>query len=450
LPNSTQSAALRPQTEAPGDTAGTLGAQVLSLLPALRLHSLSIFDAKGEVQWLSEGALGPDEQSVVEEAIAALTATTTRAHHDAALADNRAALFLAVRTPRATLAGLVMLLMDAKTLNTGNLAARVLTTNMRSALQKIAMLLVPPPPLGATGTLSGIRTFSAGTVPLEVTVMPSATSGDSANGAAPQDSLEWLPTRPPSEEAQALEILESVSEAESPAAETPTTDQVEALPTAGAPMLRLREMIRLRAGGRTRRYQVVPVAENQRGDALATLNELLGWLHQNPRVLQGDPVSFTICVSAEHLSDPGLPATLARTLAAAALDPGIIGFELREAACQSHRALAERFVAQCEQSGCFVVIDDFTFNTAVLDLLRSSTVRLVKVEARLVQMALRDKLAQARVVAIAQAAKVLGTLCAAKYVEAPASRRWLAAVGFDFTQSSVTEPLQQLAEPLSP
>jgi EAL domain-containing protein (putative c-di-GMP-specific phosphodiesterase class I) len=445
---------LRPQAETPGETAGSLGAQVVSSLPALRLHSLSIFDAKGEVQWLSEGALGPDEQSVVEEAIAALTATTTRAHHDAALADNRAALFLAVRTPRATLAGLVMLLMDAKTLNTGNLAARVLTTNMRSALQKIALLLAPPPPLGATGTVSGIRPFSTGTVPLEVTVMPSAPAGDTASGSGLQDAVEWLPTRPPSDEAQVLDILEPMDDvlrwAGSPALETPTTDEVEALPTAGAPLLHLREMIRLRAGGRTRRYQVVPVAENRRGDALATLNELLAWLQQNPKVLQGDPVSFTICVSAEYLSDAGLPAALARTLAAAALDPGTIGFELREAACLSHHPLAERFIAQCEQSRCFVVIDDFTFNTTVLDLLRSSAVRMVKVETRLVAMALRDKLAQARVVAIAQAAKVLGTLCAAKYVEAPASRRWLSVVGFDFTQSSVTEPLQRLAERLSP
>jgi EAL domain-containing protein (putative c-di-GMP-specific phosphodiesterase class I) len=439
LPNSTQSAALRPLTEAPADTAAILGAQVLSLLPALRLHSLSIFDAKGEVQWLSEGALGPDEQGVVEEAIAALTAATTRAHHDAGLADNRAALFLAVRTPRATLAGLVMLLMDAKTLNSGNLAARVLTTNMRSALQKIAMLLAPPPPLGATGTVSGIRSFSIGTVPLEVTVMPAATAGDTANASALQDSLEWSPPPPVSEEAKALDILEP-----------PTTNEVEALTTTGAPTLHLREMIRLRAGGRTRRYQVVPVAESQRGDALATLTELLAWLQRNPQVLQGDPLSFTIGVSAEHLSDAGLPAALARTLTAGALDPGTIGFELREAACLSQRPLAERFIAQCEQSHCFVVIDDFTFNTAVLELLRSSAVRMVKVEARLVTMALRDKLAQARVVAIAQAAKVLGTLCAAKYVEAPASRRWLAAVGFDFTQASVTEPLQRLAPPLSP
>jgi EAL domain-containing protein (putative c-di-GMP-specific phosphodiesterase class I) len=268
-----------------------------------------------------------------------------------------------------------------------------------------------------------------------------------ADAAGANDILVW-------DAPEVAESAEIVFDAE-PTAVPQTTDEVQALPgppaNAGAssdtdaPVLRLRELIRLRAGGRTRRYQVVPVAEQQRGDALAALNQLLSWLRQNPQVLQGDPLSFTIGVSARALSDAELPAALARALASAALEPGMIGFELREAACINHYSLAENFIAQCEQSGCFVVIDDFTFNTAMLELLRSSAVRLLKVDARLVTAALRDKLAQARVVAIAQAAKVLGTLCAAKYVDSQSSRRWLAAVGFDFTQSSVTEPLQRLA-----
>ena len=93
------------------------------------------------------------------------------------------------------------------------------------------------------------------------------------------------------------------------------------------------------------------------------------------------------------------------------------------------------------------MIDDFTFNTAAVELLRSGAVRVLKVETRLVAAAMRDKLAQARVIAIAQAAKVLGTHCAAKYVDSQAGRRWLTAVGFDFTQSSTVEPLERLADP---
>ena len=473
MPNANLNAAVRLESEAPAETAEMLGAQLLSLLPALRLHSVSLFDAKGDVQWLSEGALGPDEQGVVEEAIATLSAATSRAHLESSLTDSRAALFLAVRTPRATLAGVIMVLMDAKLLSSGNLAARVLTTGMRSILQKMAMLLVPPP-VAATATFAGIKAFSTGTLPLEVATVPGSGLGDTANwspavqppAATPGDSLalEILESAAVSDAAGANDVLawdapeiaesaEVVFDAE-PVALPQTTDEVQALPDlpasaaastdTDAPLLRLRELIRLRAGSRTRRYQVVPVAEPQRGDALTTLNQLLAWLRHHPQVLQGDPLSFTIGVSARALSDPELPAALAGALASAALEPGMIGFELREAACINHYTLAEDFIAQCEQSRCFVVIDDFTFNTAILELLRSSAVRMLKVDARLVTAALRDKLAQARVVAIAQAAKVLGTLCAAKYVESQSGRRWLSAVGFDLAQASVTEPLQRL------
>ena len=434
MSTSKQYATAHPQSEAPGDTAAALGAQIVSLLPPLRLHSVSIFDPRGDVQWLSEGALGPDEQSVVEEAIAALTAAATRAHFDVSLNDGRAAMFLAVRTPRATLAGVVMVLMDAKTLSSGNLAARILTTRMRAVLQKIAMRLAPPPPLAATGTLSGIRPFSVGTQPLEVPQIPGAAAAEPANAAPAEYVLDWQPVTPAATpgDALALQILE--------------TPPVATMPE-DAPALRLRELIRLRPGARTRRYQVVPVAEQERGDALATLEPLLAWLRRNPSALQGEPLSFTIGVSAQALANPDLPAALARRLESSALDPRMIGFELRESACVRQRPMAERLLAQCEKSGCFAVIDDFTFHTAALDLLRSGAVRMLKVETRLVATALKDRLAQARVVAIAQAAKVLGTHCAAKYVDSQAGRRWICDAGFDFTQSSATEPLQRLAEP---
>ncbi len=474
MPISNQNSVLRPDTEAQGDTAAGLGAQLLASLPALRLHSVSLFDAKGEVQWLSEGALGPDEQSVVEEAIATLSAETTRAHLEASMADSRAALFLAVRTPRATLGGVVMLLMDAKHLNSGNLAARILSANMRSVLQKTAMLLVPPPPLGATGTISTIRPFSIGTIPMEVARVPGVSVGDTANSPLPgtatladAQALQILESPAPAAAAEDNDVLAWIApEAEAsaeicfdadPIAAARTTGEVEALSTvpleartAGAPALRLRELLRLRSGGRTRRFQVVPVAEQQRGDALATLTQLLVWLQLNPRVLHGDPVSFTIGVSAKALGDAALPAALAAALAGAAIDAGIIGFELRESACVSHRALAEQFLAQCERSRCFAVIDDFTFDTAALDLLRSNAVRMLKVDAKLLAAALRDKLTQARVIAIAQAAKVLGMHCAAKYVDSQSGKRWIAAVGFDFNQSLTTESLQRLAGPRSP
>jgi EAL domain-containing protein (putative c-di-GMP-specific phosphodiesterase class I) len=280
---------------------------------------------------------------------------------------------------------------------------------MRSVLQKIAVLLAPPAP-------------------------------DSSPDVRSRPSGRQQSTGTPDDAHKALELLEPGAAQ----ALLPNTDAAPAA-TDQQPLL-LRELIPLRAGGRTRRFQIVPAAESQRGDALMTLKQLLTWLRHNPMVLDGDPVSFTIGVSAQALADAELPAALGRALASVGLEPWTIGFELREAACVSQFALAERFIAQCEQLRCFTVIDDFTFNTGALDLLRSSAVRMLKLETRLGATALRDRLSQARVVAIAQAAKVLGIHCAAKYVESQSSRRWLAALGFDFTQSTTVEPMQRLTE----
>jgi EAL domain-containing protein (putative c-di-GMP-specific phosphodiesterase class I) len=66
---------------------------------------------------------------------------------------------------------------------------------------------------------------------------------------------------------------------------------------------------------------------------------------------------------------------------------------------------------------------------------------------------LKDKLAQAMVVAIAQAVKVLGIHCAAKRVESQAALQWLTAIGCDFAQGAVlaqVQPLESLGVPPAP
>jgi EAL domain-containing protein (putative c-di-GMP-specific phosphodiesterase class I) len=68
-------------------------------------------------------------------------------------------------------------------------------------------------------------------------------------------------------------------------------------------------------------------------------------------------------------------------------------------------------------------------------------------------VALRDKLAQAMVVAIAQAVKVLGIHCAAKRVESQAALQWLTAIGCDFAQGPAlaqAQPLETLGTQPAP
>ena len=112
------------------------------------------------------------------------------------------------------------------------------------------------------------------------------------------------------------------------------------------------------------------------------------------------------------------------------------GFEITEPLCTQRRAQVERFIAQCEKVGAWIVIDDFSFDSQVLALLRSKAVRLVKIDTKLTSSALKDKLCQAMVVATVQAAKVLGIHCAAKKVDSQAALQWLTAIGCDFAQGA--------------
>ena len=135
------------------------------------------------------------------------------------------------------------------------------------------------------------------------------------------------------------------------------------------------------------------------------------------------------------------------------ISPETLGFEITEALCTQRRAHVERFLTQCEKVGSWVVIDDFSFDSQVLPLLRSKAVRLVKIDAKLTSSALKDKLSQAMVVATVQAAKVLGIHCAAKRVESQASLQWLTAIGCDLAQGpalSQVLPIESLNMPQPP
>ena len=57
-------------------TLSSLGQQLREVLPPRRLHSVSLCDREANVLWLSEGALGPDEHSVVVEALEFLAASS--------------------------------------------------------------------------------------------------------------------------------------------------------------------------------------------------------------------------------------------------------------------------------------------------------------------------------------------------------------------------------------
>ena len=66
---------------ASGDSKAAIGEALKQALSGNRLQSISLHDERGDVLWLDEGALGPDEHNLVVEAVSALTEATDRNIH---------------------------------------------------------------------------------------------------------------------------------------------------------------------------------------------------------------------------------------------------------------------------------------------------------------------------------------------------------------------------------
>jgi len=453
-------------------TAETLGRQLRAALPPMRVHSLSIYTSGGDVLWLSEGALGPDEHSVVVDGIDSLRAAENKLILTRTLDDGRSAILLAVRAPRGDLVGLAMILADPKSLK-GEAPMQSVTAPLRAALQKIAVLLRVRG--GNAGATSAVAQMDVATSTGSVSVPELALMSGSLpilTAAQPETTTVLTPKK--TDEVLTFELTPEPSAGPKvqakapPAASTSSsmTDQEQAADL----ILDVQQLTQLRSGGRTRRYEVLarsrrdvarkqvpaafvaPATRGPDGAALDSLvlKQLLTWLGANPVVWEAEPASFSINLSIGALEDPQflhrLPADLARTGVAAQC----IGFEIGEQACLQCPAQVERFIATCEKIGCFVVLDNFSLAPHALQFLRSPALRLVKIDARLTSAALQDKLSQALVVAIAQACKVLGIHCVAKRVESQAALQWLTAVGCDLAQGFVLDrplPLESLAAP---
>jgi EAL domain-containing protein (putative c-di-GMP-specific phosphodiesterase class I) len=637
LPNVKPQSTAAPVGETP--TAESLGWQLRSALPPMRLNSVSICDAEADVLWLSEGALGPDEHSVVVEAIGALQADTTLPYFEFGMEDGRLAVFLAVRAPKGDLVGVAMVLAEMKAMPDG-VVERIVTPQVRGILQRIAVFLhTIKPPAGETGATvampgvpraqgatqtqtvlnPAIPPLNAPTLPpmkvdeiltLELTPDPRppvlqpapaapAAKAVPAKGMPPKPALAKPAPEPPARSAptagaQAPSAAKSTPAAARPApaskapsavktggnapslmnqilppsamaelefsvelpAAAPVADEVtsevpavseefvmsiadtgqmqvvpastaakapiaKAAPPPVAPVapvkaaavapppvvkpvakpvevsapteimpgpaagkataakiaavfensaddfaagtdlvLHVQELIKLRSNGRTRRYEVlarsrsdvardeVPpafIAETARGTEGAMLDgfvvqRLLTWLGEHGDVVwDSEPASFSINLSIGALEDPKFVERVAAALTAGEVPAEHIGFEITEFACVQCKPQVQRFVETCEQLGCFLVLDNFTFDARSIGLLGSSALRAVKIDPKLTNIAMKDKLSQAIVVAIAQACKVMGVHCVAKRIDSQAALQWLTAVGCDFAQGYALE-----------
>ena len=128
-----------------GDSKAAIGEALKQAIAGSRLQSISIHDERGDVLWLDEGALGPDEHNLVLEAAAELTAAPDKTYVFQLIGDGRAAAFLPARSPLNDLLGLAMIIADAKFLDSKG-AAKFVNPTTTNLMRRLAFLRKPSAP----------------------------------------------------------------------------------------------------------------------------------------------------------------------------------------------------------------------------------------------------------------------------------------------------------------
>ena len=594
---------------ASGDSKAAIGDALKQALSGNRLQSISLHDERGDVLWLDEGALGPDEHNLVVEAAAALTAGPELTYVFQNVGDGRSAAFLPARSPLNDLLGLAMIIADAKFLDSKG-AAKFVTPTTTNLMRRLSFLRKPTSPAAPVNPPPAARVASppnAAQAPRPAAQAPRPAAPPAARPgapvaarpgapaaarpaapaaqrpAAPQAKAPAAPARPPvpakapvappkaaqpaakpvapparpaappakpavqqrpsgsaDSDSIAFEIsdidprslLKGAQRAAQPEAKRPdlrvvqtgrmpklelkleadplpeliqdeppeqevalepmyaddvsgeeVTTEVEALAEPDADMnvqpefvdevpqlsagagqfefygqifeLHAQQLVKLKGNGGTRRFEILvrdAHADNEFGVApervlqdvhdpsansdldRIVVEHLLIWMNDNRGIWETDPASFSVNVGMGTIADPKFATFVAATLKNHKIPAKALGFEIPEKSCVDQVRDVDMFVQACEKIGCHVVLDDFTFHHHSLRWLGSAALKFVKLDPKITAVAMKERVPQALVVAIAQASKVLGLSCVAKRVDTPAVRDWLSAVGLDYAQ----------------
>jgi EAL domain-containing protein (putative c-di-GMP-specific phosphodiesterase class I) len=109
-----------------------------------RTHAVSLHDEAGDVLWLSESSMGPDEHNAVREAAEAFTNPAATPILSFDLGDSRSAVMVRAVNARLAIVGLVMIVMDTRIVSQG--APKLMTPKLQRALVQFAAMRSGPEP----------------------------------------------------------------------------------------------------------------------------------------------------------------------------------------------------------------------------------------------------------------------------------------------------------------
>ena len=190
--------------------------------------------------------------------------------------------------------------------------------------------------------------------------------------------------------------------------------------------LHAQQLVKLKGNGGTRRFEILvrdAQADNEFGVApdrvlqdvhdpsansdldRIVVEQLLIWMDDNRGAWETEPASFSVNVGMGTIADPKFASFVATSLKNHKIPAKAMGFEIPEKSCVDQVRDVDMFVQACEKIGCHVVLDDFTFHHNSMRWLGSSALKFVKLDPKITAVAMKDRVPQALVVAIAQASQ---------------------------------------------
>ena len=393
--------------------AGTCGQRIVAALPLLWAKLVSLHDAAGRIHWHRGEVLGPPEREAMRMALESFAGPGAPSRVNHPLQRDRTAVLLRTGDESHEFLGFAMLVVDDRWLKGNGTSAPDLPVPVVRAVREWGLTL-------ATGVQPAALELSAPTAEIKAT--------------------------------QVVALLEAG------AIDAADTERVAARVRSFEVELHSQSLTPIQPGIRIRRHEILLRDAGQPNSAVApqelirsaeahglgpaldrrVLGELASWLAKHSEIWSGEPSQFSVNLTAASMSDRKFPAFVAQSVASAGLPQGLLALEVQHEACLRDVRQFAKFAAQLEHSGTGLVIDNFTLSEAGIDLLLQPGVRLVKLDPVLTQDLVADRGRQARVAAIAQAARVAGVHVVAKQVECEEGQALMSALGVDFVQGFAT------------
>jgi EAL domain-containing protein (putative c-di-GMP-specific phosphodiesterase class I) len=213
-------------------------------------------------------------------------------------------------------------------------------------------------------------------------------------------------------------------------------------------------LLPLQSGMRIKRYEVLlreggnstsdvaPISMLREADARgfgAVLDRrvagaLLAWLSGRRDAFTDEPSQFSLNLSSTTLADPHFLQFIELCIAKAGISPALLSFEVDQSVWKDGQARIEGLSQSLAFLGAGLVIDNCTLNESTPDLMSLPGVCLAKIDRSLTCDLAANRIAQMRIGAIAQIARIAGVHTVAKQVESAAEQELLRALGIDFVQ----------------